>query len=271
MPIKQLSVIAKKELPEKADMQVTINVTDAGAPTGAPVIVPVEPLLIPPACPTVLPPAVAIAPAKDLVQVLEEQSPPMLDSTESDAEAIVAFLKMYLNLVGCVPSQAQIENLATSMGWDRLDLQVILVRLTGGEVDDEITNTTRDADLEGNPGLNIPGNLDAFANDDLNPNGRTSLHDIEMPGTLKLFSSASKDIEFMQPMSYLDGGAPPVEKIVADLAIEVNTEGTDDGAPVSEAVDDAEQQALIDDGEIEQVDKTEQMNDTRYLNDDGLT
>lgn len=258
MPIKQLTVIAKKLLPEKADMQVTINVTDGGAPTGAPVA-PAPPLAPP------------TPPSKSLLEVLDENSPPLEDTSEEDAEAIVAFLKTYLGLVGDLPSKTQIENLATALGWDRMDLQVILVRLTGGAVADEVKNNTRDADLQGNPGLNIPGNLDLFANDELNPNGRTNIDDLEKPGTLKLFSSASKDVEFMQPMSYLDGGTPVVENVVADAVPEVNIEGVDDGAPVSEAVDDAEQQALINDGEIDEVDPSEQINNTRYLNDDGLT
>lgn len=267
MAIQKLVANPKKAV--AADIQLTLNITDSGVPFLAK-----DPVVAPP---VVIETPAAIAPVAPVVETQEEQlmdaivqENPDIDSLdEAISINIVNFLTQYLSLTG-KPSGAQVESLATALGWDAQDVSTILFQLSKGEVDDEITNKSRDADLQGLPGLNIPGDLDSFDNNDLQPHGVTSLDDIEVPGVERLFSSLSKEPDFMLPMSYMDDDQPRRSRETADVAPENHRTGIDDGSPVLKESDEAEQQALINDGEVDTVSLVDSINNNRYLNDDGL-
>ena len=60
-------------------------------------------------------------------------------------------------------------------------------------------------------------------------------------------------------------------RVLADAAPTNKQTGIDDGSTVDEDADDQEQQALIDDGDIDDESLVNEVNNNRYLVDDGLT
>lgn len=247
---------------------------------------------------------------------LETLPAPTIEEAAADEMLIVSFLETYISVIP-QPTQAQIVALATAISVDPLELQAVLVGILGSNSDDEMKNAMRDAALHDNPGVNIPGDLDSFSYENINPIGTTNLQDMEVP-ELKLtplvqkqehvrpgerqmpqtpigndvrtpfFAQASKQKasmgDFLQPMDDDVLSGDPVEdnepgantiqakskRTWADLAPDNHRTGIDDGSPIDEDADEAESQALINDGDIDDETQQEDFNNNRYINDDGL-
>lgn len=277
---------------------------------------------------------------------------------EAEVEAsLMDFIAYFLRLIP-KPTQTQVVGLATSLGCDPKDMQVMFCTILGADADDEMKNALRDSDLKGDPGINKPGDLDSFDYEKINPYGRTSLDAIESPmsnlgldlkeslrvpvapvvpgptypaiqpnlipqppqyptvpinpamlapgtvipplntsapaGTPTIARPPSVTFPAMQPnpvvletsnnllsskskvgSSFLlgmdDEQDNVSDSVVADRAPTNETTGIDDGAPVDTNKDDKEQQALIDYVDIEEPSDVEELNNNRYLVDDGLT
>lgn len=96
--------------------------------------------------------------------------------------SVLGFIGSYLALMPS-PSPAQIQGLAQAIGCDVADLQVIVAVVQGdvAAVAPAPTDLMTDTGLRGNPGVNIPGDLDAFSGEDINPIGTTNLVNLEVP------------------------------------------------------------------------------------------
>lgn len=249
-----------------------------------------------------IPPVIDIPPGTESASNAEEASAEM---------SVLSFVGEYLRMIK-QPTQAQIVGLAQAIECDPQDLQAVIVAVLGEGADDEMKNAMRDAGLKGNPGVNVPGDLDSFDYEDINPIGTTNLQDLEVPA-LKLRSVIPQEpaepamipnpnyrpllskvgnttvavpitADFLQPMDDDVLSGDPVDtdiadpspvtstkKAKADLAPTNHRTGVDDGSTVDRDADDAEQQALINDGDIDGFTQIEDFNNNRWLNDDGLS
>lgn len=202
-----------------------------------------------------------VAPVQQVVK-LETQEEALTDK-------LLEFIYLYLSMVP-KPTQTQIIGLSDAIGCKRSEFENLMQSILGENLDDEVRNSLRDSDLKGNPGLNIPGDLDSFDANEINPFGKTDLTKIESPYSLKipdkLLSSSSKTTadfseDFLTPLENLE---------TADAAPTNKRTGVDDGALVNEQLDDDEQQELIDDGADERLGEMEQLNDTSLINDGSI-
>ena len=246
-----------------------------------------------------IPPVIDIPPGTESASNAEEASAEM---------SVLSFVGEYLRMIK-QPTQAQIVGLAQAIECDPQDLQAVIVAVLGEGADDEMKNAMRDAGLKGNPGVNVPGDLDSFDYEDINPIGTTNLQNLEVPA-LKLRPVIPQEpamipnpnyrpllskggnttvavpitADFLQPMDDDVLSGDPVDtdiadpspvtstkKAKADLAPTNHRTGVDDGSTVDRDADDAEQQALINDGDIDGFTQIEDFNNNRWLNDDGLS
>lgn len=99
---------------------------------------------------------------------------------------VLAFVGAFLALES-KPEPAQIEMLASALGCDFDDVNVVIQAAVNAVPDTpefrKDAPTSIDTKVSNKPGLNEPGDLHSFDTENVNPNGRTSLDDLESPLT----------------------------------------------------------------------------------------